>query len=226
MTSNIASKSRLVLAIEAAVRGGSIALIENDSEIAAWHGTADVSRAEDLLSNIADVFDRTQIEKNRVDLIAVSNGPGSYTGIRIGLATALGLARALNIECVGVPLLPAIAEWHRKGTNCVVVIPIGRSELCWQSFKASDELNSFGSPLTGSIDDFLNCFDTLSDFDLLVQRDAYETLAATAALGSLKTGMYDCGRDLALSIGLSALNKRSDLNPNYVRSSKFSSGPA
>ena len=225
MTSNIASEGRVILAIEAAVRGGSIVLLNDDHEIAAWHGTEDVSRAEDLLPNISDILDRTHIEKHEVDLIAVSNGPGSYTGIRIGLATALGLARALNIDCVGRALLPAIAELHRRENSCVVVIPIGRSELCWEAFDASDVPNSLGPPQSGSTDDFLDFSRQFAECDILMQHDAHEAIARTPPFEDFSSRAYNCGSDLALAVGLGLRNKVSDLTPNYIRNSQFKSGP-
>lgn len=219
------SESRIVLAIEAAVRGGSIALLDNDREIATWHGAEDVSRAEELLANISDILDRTEIGKNKLDRIAVSNGPGSYTGIRIGLATALGLARALSIDCVAGALLPSMAGLHRKGSGCVVVIPIGRSELCWEAFDASDIPSSLGPPQSGSTGDFLDFSRRFGDYDLLMQSDAYEVIARTPVFGDLRQRAHNCGKDLALAVGLGLRNKVSDFTPNYIRNAQFKSGP-
>jgi tRNA threonylcarbamoyl adenosine modification protein YeaZ len=220
----MSSSTNLVLAIEAAVRGGSIALLENGREIAVWHGTADVSRAEDLLSSISDMFDRTQTDKNNLVRIAVSNGPGSYTGIRIGLATALGLARALNIECVGVPLMPAIAELQEKPINTLVVIPIGRSELCWQAFDTNDNVSS-NQPTTGSVSELIEYFRGQPHYEICSQHDAFEVITREPAYEEFSDRVCNIGRDLALAIGSAASGKRSDLTPNYVRNSQFKSNP-
>lgn len=103
------SKARIVLAIEAAIRGGSVSLLEGDGEIASWQGASEVSRAEDLLYNIDGLLEQAKIDRKNIDTIAVSNGPGSYTGLRIGLATAFGLCDALCCSCFGVSALRAIA---------------------------------------------------------------------------------------------------------------------
>jgi tRNA threonylcarbamoyl adenosine modification protein YeaZ len=218
----VSSSTNLVLAIEAAVRGGSVALLENDREIAVWHGTADVSRAEDLLSSISDMFERTQTDKKNLARIAVSNGPGSYTGIRIGLATALGLARALNIECVGVPLMPAIAELQDKTVNTLVVIPIGRSELCWQAFNAG---NSSTQPTTGSVSDLIEYFRGQPQYKMCCQHDAFDVIAREPAYEKFSGRICNIGRNLALAIGSAVLQRTSDLTPNYVRNPQFRSSP-
>jgi tRNA threonylcarbamoyl adenosine modification protein YeaZ len=221
----MSSSTNLVLAIEAAVRGGSVALLENNCEIAVWHGTADVSRAEDLLSSISDMFERTQIDKRNLARIAVSNGPGSYTGIRIGLATALGLARALNIECVGVPLMPAIAELHCTDVNTIVVIPIGRSEFCWQAFDTSNDNVSSNQPTTGSVSELIEYFRGQPQYEICSQHDAFEVMTREPAYEEVSDRVCNIGRDLALAIGSAAIGKRSDLTPNYVRNSQFKSNP-
>lgn len=222
MKTNVFSKSGLVLSIEAAVRGGSIALLELDRKIAVWHGIENVSRAEDLLLNISKIFDRTNIDKKRLDFIAVSNGPGSYTGIRIGLATALGLARALKIPCLGIPLLSAIAEPYGEGTNCLVAIPIRRNELCWQKF---DKSGLAEMPRTGSAQNLIENFQDFREYRLLMQHDAFETVSNQPGFEALRPQAINLGRDLALSLGIGARNRTPDLTPNYVRNPQFSSSP-
>lgn len=221
----MSSSTNLVLAIEAAVRGGSVALLENNREIAVWHGTADVSRAEDLLSSISDMFDRSQTDKSNLAQIAVSNGPGSYTGIRIGLATALGLARALNIECIGVPLMPAIAESKDTDVKTIVVIPIGRSELCWQAFDAGNDGISSNQPTTGSVSDLIEYFRGNPQYKMCCQHDAFEVITPEPAFEEFSGRICNIGRNLALAIGSAVLRRPSDLTPNYVRNSQFKSNP-
>ncbi|MGQ0543253.1 MAG: tRNA (adenosine(37)-N6)-threonylcarbamoyltransferase complex dimerization subunit type 1 TsaB, partial [Blastocatellia bacterium] len=110
------STSHTVLAIESAIQDGSIALFRDGKEIASVGGSDDVSRAEELLPNIEKLFNDTGIKFDEIDLIAVSRGPGSYTGIRIGIATVLGLARALNISCAGVSVLEAMTILGDRST--------------------------------------------------------------------------------------------------------------
>lgn len=69
--------------------------------------------AERLIGVIETALARAGVDKSALDAIAVSVGPGSFTGVRIGVATARGLALALSIRAAGVPTLAAVASEAR-----------------------------------------------------------------------------------------------------------------
>ena len=98
----------ITLAIESAIRGGSVSLIGDGVEIANWIGSADVSKAEDLLADIDLMLGANGLTIHDVGHVAVSAGPGSFTGIRIGIATALGLETGLGIpmSSISAPHFP------------------------------------------------------------------------------------------------------------------------
>ena len=126
----------LTLAIETAVLGGSISLLREGSEVDFIAVEKDVSRSEDLLENIDGILKRNNAEPGEINLIAVSTGPGSYTGIRVGIATALGLKNGLGIRCVGVQLFSAMSVTMPGPAGKVIcAVPIGRDEVCRQSFE-------------------------------------------------------------------------------------------
>jgi len=127
----------IILAIESAISGGSVGLYSDGKTVDIWVGTGGVSRAEDLLPNIAEMLDRNKIDRRSIGGIAVSVGPGSFTGIRIGIATALGLKTALNIPCVGVSALEAIAIVG-KSNRLTAALPMGRGAFCFQGFELSE----------------------------------------------------------------------------------------
>lgn len=70
-----------------------------------------------------------------VDIFAVALGPGSFTGLRIGIATAKSFASTLGREAVGVPTLEAVALAAGANPRVVALLPAGRGELFAQSFK-------------------------------------------------------------------------------------------
>lgn len=123
----------ITLALESAIAGGSISLLDGEEEIARWVGTSDVSKAEELLANIDAIARDSGLTRHDFDLIAVSAGPGSFTGIRIGLATVLGLKTGLGVKMQSVSALEAIAA-TASDKAVVVAVPMGRNSACLQHF--------------------------------------------------------------------------------------------
>ncbi len=104
-----------VLGIETSGTIGSVALwdgavvAEESFQRGLVHGKA-------LIPTIAALLERAGWEKSTLGLIAVSQGPGSYTGVRVGVATAKALAWALPCPIVGVPTLDALARSHPQAS--------------------------------------------------------------------------------------------------------------
>lgn len=147
----------IILAIESAISGGSVSLLDESREIAHWIGTSNVSRAEDLIVNVDELLNSNKIERNEIDLIAVSAGPGSFTGIRIGIATALGLKAGLGIEMSSESALKAMAFSQPDNDKIVAVIPMGRDSVCLQSFqKQSNIVTPLDEPRTMPEEAFLS----------------------------------------------------------------------
>lgn len=132
------AKEPTILAIESAIRGGSIALFQNGEIVDTWLGEGGVSRAEDLLWNIDRMLKIHGIAKNSLTQIVVSIGPGSFTGIRIGLATAMGLATALNIDLAKYSILQAMVASQPNSQSLSTAVPVGRGVVCMQTFRMDD----------------------------------------------------------------------------------------
>lgn len=124
------------LAIETAICGGSLSLMKDDLEIDAWIGNKSVSKAEDVLEQISKMFARNRIKK--IDLISVSTGPGSSTGIRIGLATALGLKKSFNCRIAGVSVFEALIFNKIIVERTLIALPLGSRQIAWQIFEKDE----------------------------------------------------------------------------------------
>lgn len=143
------------LAIEAAIAGGSLSLCRGETEIAGWSGSADVSKAEDLLYNIDILLRENGVSKHDLGLIAVSAGPGSFTGIRIGIATALGLKNGLGIPMSSVSALNAMVAYPELDGTAWAAVPSGRNAVCMQEFTVENgSISEIGEPQTIREDDF------------------------------------------------------------------------
>ena len=119
------------LIIDTATRACSVALFDGDVCIAAFHEDIGRGHAERLVPMIAELPD-----KGRADIIHVDVGPGSFTGIRVGVSAARALALAWGAECYGYGCLDLVAAMARNGNAVAVdvVMTGGHGEYYFQSF--------------------------------------------------------------------------------------------
>ena len=115
-----------ILALETATKNCSVALFNKSSLIAHKQKVSeDYSHAEQLTPFIQEVLFESQIEFRSLSAIAVSTGPGSYTGLRIGTSVAKGLCYALDIPLIAVPTLKAMAysvsKNHKVNLYCPMI---------------------------------------------------------------------------------------------------------
>lgn len=89
----------------------SVAVAEEKKLLAELTVQTRLTHSETLLPHIEEVLKMAGVAKSDLTAVAVSNGPGSFTGLRIGLATAKAICYGLNIPIVGVPTTEALA-WH------------------------------------------------------------------------------------------------------------------
>jgi tRNA threonylcarbamoyladenosine biosynthesis protein TsaB len=98
----------LVLALDTTTRPGSIALSRDGALIATFTGNAEITHGERLPGDLLRVLGAHALRIADVDLFAVASGPGSFTGLRIGIAAMQGLALANGKSLVGISALDAL----------------------------------------------------------------------------------------------------------------------
>ena len=98
-----------ILAIDSSGLVASVALVTEDTVLAEYSTNFKKTHSQTLLPMVDEVMRMTGIEGDELDAIAVTNGPGSYTGLRIGSATAKGLGLAWNKPIVPVPTVDMLA---------------------------------------------------------------------------------------------------------------------
>jgi tRNA threonylcarbamoyl adenosine modification protein YeaZ len=118
------------LVIETATAACSVALLDGDRILAARHELVGRGHAERLVPMIGEVLE--QAGQRRADLIQVDCGPGSFTGIRVGLAAARALALAWGVPVAGFSALALIAATAKEEVG--VAIAGGHGELFVQRF--------------------------------------------------------------------------------------------
>lgn len=113
----------LILGIETSAKACSAALCRDGELLAQSYARTRLTHSRTLLPMIEDMLSNTETPKNAVDAIAVAQGPGSFTGIRIGISTAKGLCWGLNVPAIGVSTLEAMAQSARFAPENTVICP-------------------------------------------------------------------------------------------------------
>lgn len=123
----------LTLGIDTATEIGSVGLTDGPSAIGELTFSARMGQAERLIQAIDRLLELVRLRVEALELIAVSAGPGSFTGLRIGLATAKGLAQALRIPLVGVPTAESYARRVEFWPGRVSVLIHDRRNLVYRT---------------------------------------------------------------------------------------------
>jgi len=147
------SKDEIILSMETAIRGGSISILRGRREIDFWTGEGEVSKSDEVLHQISILLKKNNIEKREIRLVALSTGPGSFTGLRIGFALARGLRRSLGCSIKGVSVLEALMLKANTAGNILTAIPIGNNQVYWQIFRTKGEKKSIINSVRISTED-------------------------------------------------------------------------
>lgn len=111
-----------VLALDTTTRAGSVALVDDDRIVDERRGDSERTHAERLPGELIAVADAHHVALSDVDVFAVASGPGSFTGLRIGIATVQGLAFVTRRPAAGVSALEALAQIASREADAGAVI--------------------------------------------------------------------------------------------------------
>ena len=98
-----------ILALDTSALVASAAITENGKVLAEYTLNYKLTHSQTIMPMIDEIVKMTETDLNTIDYIACSSGPGSFTGVRIGAATAKGIVHVLNKPIVAVPTLEALA---------------------------------------------------------------------------------------------------------------------
>ena len=126
----------LILAFESSAKAASVALCRDGHLVRQYSQCSAQTPSRTLLPMAEDMLKNAELSIGDVDVFAVAHGPGSFTGIRIGVSTVKGLAWASDKPCVGVSTLEAMA-WHgvSAGGYICPVMDARRSQVYNAIFK-------------------------------------------------------------------------------------------
>ena len=180
-----------ILGVDTSTPIGSIALIENDNLVA--EHTLDIVQAHSsrLMPAIDSVLKWGNITVNDLDGCAVGIGPGSFTGIRIGVATVKSICYALDKPIVGVSTLEAIA-YNLRWSNSIIcpLLDARRREIYGAIFEGNTKWQRLSEDLCLPIDAFLERIktDISSDWPINFVGDGLVSYGETSPRRAQRTG--------------------------------------
>ncbi len=132
----------LVVSIDTSVRQGSIALCRGDQhsfEVLQLTSLEGGTYSAQLMLRIAQALQQNRLGKTQVDGFVVVSGPGSFTGLRVGLATVKGLCEVLHKPLATVSMLEAVTLTHGiDGQTVTAALDAGRDEVYVGEYRVSD----------------------------------------------------------------------------------------
>jgi len=108
-----------ILAIDSTANTSTVAVLEDDKLLSVYTANIKNTHSETLLPMVKSVLETLRLSVDEMDAFAVSEGPGSFTGVRIGVATVKGLAFGRDKKCVGVSTIEALAR-NLEGVKGIV----------------------------------------------------------------------------------------------------------
>ncbi len=139
----------LILSVDTALGQESCAIIKDGEVVAFSQGTENSLQAERLFEHINNVLAETNLKYDDFEYFAVDLGPGSFTGIRIGLSAILAIGLAQNKKVVGISSLEALANKLSESgaTRISSAINAGREQAYYQEFNLqSGLLSEYSNP--------------------------------------------------------------------------------
>lgn len=147
----------IILGIDTATDSVSVAVGEGKLILAHSEAVSDRQHCEALTPMIDFVCKQAGVSFREIGAVAVDIGPGLFTGLRVGIASAKAIAHSLDLPIIGISSLDVLAATTSPTESVIVsVIDARRSEIYWAMYRRiDDELRQVLAPCVGSVSDFV-----------------------------------------------------------------------
>ena len=215
-----------VLAIDTSTLVSSVAVIEDNVVLGEMSLNQEMTHSENLVPMVDEVLKNIQVDIKEIDLYAVSVGPGSFTGLRIGLATIKGFAHLFDKPLIGVSTLEALA-YSLVGNEIIVPIIDARRDRVYGSiYQGKNGLEILSEEGIYYMDDLI---EILKDYNNIVVNGNGSLIFEDRLRDGLgerikmaPTNLRGCRASTVAELGLEKFNKgeKDDyftLAPEYLR---------
>lgn len=221
-----------ILAIDSSSNVASVAIVDEDRVVGEYTINNKITHSQTLLPMIDELFKMVETEPDTVDAIAVTSGPGSFTGLRIGSATAKGLGMALSKPLIAVPTLEAMA-YNFSGTDKTIcaIMDARRNQTYTAAYKLLENdleelipMNAMGiEELVDSLNKLGGKVIFVGDGIPVFEEYIKENLIVKPSFAPVHMNRQRAGSVGALAIEYYKKNKfidAADFRPDYLRKSQ------
>lgn len=217
-----------ILAMDTSSQAASCALLDDERPLGIFYIDAKLTHSQTIMPMVESCLSACQQKLKDVDLFVVSNGPGSFTGLRIGTAAVKGMAHGLKKECIGISTLEGLAYnmIGHSGIVCAVM-----DARCNQVYTALLDLDNDMSRITEDmaipLDELHEILKKQEKNVVLVGDGAvlcYNSIVGQDGFAHVKLAPAHQRLQNAYSVGLAALRSHlqeaapaADLVPTYLR---------
>lgn len=181
---------QIVLAVDTCSTVASFAIAKGEQLLASFEDHRQLPHSQTLFANLEQVLKQTNLSLSQVDVFAGNTGPGSFTGVRVGLASLKGLGQALNRKVIGVNALDLTALSSSIQGRFLVLLEAGRREV-FAGLRLVDP-----SGLVRRIKD-----DFVGDLAVAIEHHRFELERGAILIGSGVTKYSEGLSDLAEKMG-------------------------
>jgi tRNA threonylcarbamoyl adenosine modification protein YeaZ len=196
-----------ILAVETVTKAGSVSLFSDQMEEVYFSvGSSSGKLSNDIIGMISSLMKKSNVNLSEITKIAVSDGPGSFTGLRVGWATVKGMAKGLNIPFVSVPILSALLKSRKSHLlpDCAF-ISIGGGKIAL-TYANSTEIS------VKTLSEFLSEAEKLPELNFITISDTLNIFPVNA----VPENIFYPADNVSSLIGLAADDGRSEYNVNYI----------
>ena len=220
------SVEQVILSIECSNGNGSIAMLRGATLLASSSNADQPSRAEETIRVIDKVLENADLTLEEIDTVVVSTGPGSYSGIRIGMATAFGLANAIAKNCTGVSVLDGLAFGIAREGRVTTAVAVGKRHTAWCLYTVSDvdaAPEPISPPVLDSDDRFIAYLETDGSIPLVWSAELSLRLADRLP-ADISASIPDKPIAELIVAFAARFPNRTSLTPQYLRDQQTNTG--
>jgi tRNA threonylcarbamoyl adenosine modification protein YeaZ len=202
----------IILSLDTAGSACSVAIADGDSLLAAHRQEMRHGHAEALMPMVDAAMREAGLSASQLDAVAVSLGPGGFTGIRVGLAATHGIALASNARLIGVTSFAAVAASVQTGGPVLVALDSRRADLYVQLFNPDSEPEAI---LPDRLGDWVA--GKIGDTPLTIAGDAVEAAASALSNRAQITALPDTAPDARGVLGAAQRIPAQETEPSASR---------